>query len=139
MTLRLWAAISFAGVIGFGGIAGCVAPPPVSPQSTVEPRGAPLSDDAPLTVDVAVRHALANDPAVRAARHGVSAAYWQKVQASLPANPRSIASADPTEWVVKLSALLADLVDLVLDESAASQDRTADRDNRHLVSSTFLP
>jgi outer membrane protein, heavy metal efflux system len=94
-------------------IAGCVTAPPMTQQEAAHPPpAAPLDARTPLTVDDAVRHALAADPQLRAMRHRVSAAYWRKVQASLPANPQLVASADPTEWAVRLSAHIADLADL---------------------------
>jgi len=91
------------------GVSGCATTPPPS-LSFADETASPLHD-GPITMDAAVRHALATDPSVRAARHLVSAASWVTVQASLPANPSAGVSLDST-WSASLAALLMDWMDV---------------------------
>ncbi len=95
-----------------GSLLGCTATGPLPPETGAAPAVAPAPPDGPLTVDAAVALALRHDPELRAARHRVSAAAWQRIQASLPSNPTLAGSLDPTEWVARLAVGVADLLDL---------------------------
>ena len=92
--------------------AGCVTVLPPVPAAIVPQRAEISAIPSPLSVESAVAVALQNDPLLRATRRRVSVAYWRKVQRSLPPNPTLAASADPTEWVVKLTAELTSTFDI---------------------------
>jgi outer membrane protein, heavy metal efflux system len=102
-------------------LCGCASVPPPVPEAILAPREefAPVS--GPVTVDLAVTRALAHDPDLRAAHLRTAAAFWQKVQASLPANPQLGATLDPGEWVARLSVRITDLLDLGGRRRAAVQ------------------
>jgi len=95
------------------GLTGCTTVQPPSTMATIAPRATPFSPENPLTLEVAIRQAHQHDPELRVARHNVSVAYWEKVQTSLPPNPRLSLIADPTEWVVKLATHIVDMIDPV--------------------------
>ena len=106
------------------GFTGCVTAPDTPPPASNHAE-APSALEYPLSMDTAVRHALAVEPSIRAARHEVSAAYWDTLQASLPANPAVGVSLD-SDWSVSLAGMVSDWMDLGGQRShrvAAAQSR----------------
>ncbi len=92
-------------------VPGCVSVPAASPSTYVANRITEDDMSLPFTAARAVQIALRNDPVLRASRWRVSEAYWRKVQTSLPLNPSLTVSADPTQWVARLSVALVSLAD----------------------------
>lgn len=93
------------------GFIGCTTVQPPSSMATITPRDTAFLPDSPLTLDEAILQAHLHDPELRVARHKVSEAYWEKIQTSLPQNPRLGLIADPSEWVMKLTIHIADVLD----------------------------
>lgn len=108
ISAMLWALCGAASLA----MTGCVAVQEVSTAATLPDRVADETITGALTSEVAVRIALRNDPMLRASRWRVSESYWRKVQASLPPNPTLAASADPTQWIAKLSVAIIALADV---------------------------